>query len=450
MRFLNLSRKAKAVTVTPTEVIKAPSPRAMVMENLARGFTKKAWIVLHERGIKATPQKVFYAPRYIGIGFTLARPTEISRATDVTTRQAMALATGLPGQTAGVPWEQVNNAIYFQFPLPHPITLERKMVPNQYLGLGPSNKPVGLSLRVPHTLIAGITGSGKSMLLDNILWALYHIGHKQSWYLVDPQFDHSFWADTKFMALPPAEEPDEIMEVLVKVAEICRQRIQSRKRTRTGFEPVYLIVDEAEGREAMAGSEQLRLGNEIAEKGRKANVHLIFSTHRPANADLRGIVDAAGQRLLGKTSSAHHSGGFGAGLNLHLLGEEGDFLYCFGGGHIRFQVCYLPEDLIHTLPKVEKVPEFGGVPIPPRPASAPVVSLARAPLVPVRNTGRPTIEPEPKYVAFYIYHGAESVPPSLVDELFDLKQTGHARNKDWALEIEKYFRILQDNEGRYP
>jgi hypothetical protein len=444
MRLFN--RKPQVVTVTPTEIVKAPSTTALAMQTLARTYTRKAWNVLYRSGIKATPIPVYYTPRYIGVGFVLADSTQVGRATAANTLSAMALEAGLSGQVNGVTWEQVNRALYYQFLLPKAAILKRHLVKPQYLGLGPSNKPIPFGLRVPHTLVGGMTGSGKSVLLDNILYALYHMGQDQQWLIIDPQQDHTEWSDTKYLGLPVAILPDEITEALTTAADEAARRIAHRGEA---HKPIYLVIDEAEGSEALSNGTHLALAREVADKGRKVNMHIILATHRPAHAELRGVAEACGQRYLGRVANAQKSGEFGAGLNLHLLAGEGDFIYEHGGNRVRFQVCMLEADQIrqeiaHTTP----VPAFQGVPEVIAP-SRPVVSLARALPVPIRSTGRPTIEPEPKYVAFFLYHGAESVGPSLMDELFDLKQTGYARNKEWALEIEKWFKVLQDNEGRY-
>ena len=49
--------------------------------------------------------------------------------------------------------------------------------------------------------------------------------------------------------------------------------------------------------------------------------------------------------------------------------------------------------------------------------------------------GRPSIEIEPRKVAYYLFYGPESISISQSEELLELKRRGHERHKTFAMEL---------------
>ena len=129
-------------------------------------------------------------------------------------------------------------------------------------------------LEQPHLLIAGSTGSGKSVLLNTLIYtALYKAPHRCRFILIDPKrvelIDYKELPHT----LIYASEPPDIAAALVYAVEV-----------------IFVIVDEFADLMTTQKRETMPQIIRLAQLGRAANLHLILATQRPTRDIINGQI----------------------------------------------------------------------------------------------------------------------------------------------------------------
>ncbi|MDR7079741.1 S-DNA-T family DNA segregation ATPase FtsK/SpoIIIE [Neobacillus niacini] len=203
-----------------------------------------------------------------------------------------------------------------------------------YLNLGGGFE--GLQQHAPHTLIAGATGSGKSILLQNLILDICATNSKEmaQVYLIDPKFGVDYQSLEELPHLTEGiiidqDKATSILESLVTEMEsryltfrdnkVPNIKEYNKKATEDKKMPlIFLIHDEFadwmlvdEYKNTVSASVQ-RLGV----KARAAGIHLIFAAQRPDKDALPvQLRDNLGNRLILKVESA--------GTSEIALGEKG-------------------------------------------------------------------------------------------------------------------------------
>ena len=252
------------------------------------------------------------------------------------------------------------------------------------LGKDISGEPVVVDLaRMPHLLIAGTTGSGKSVALNAmILSLLYRLPPDQcKLILIDPKvIELSVYEDIPHLLSPVVTEPHKAVVALKWVVREMdeRYRVMSQlgvrdvfafnrrlgeaiergeklsRRVQTGFEPgtgvpvfeeqpiemvrlplIVVVVDEVADLMLTAGKEIEAAIQRLSQKARAAGIHLIVATQRPSVDVLTGVIKAnlpsrISFRVSSKIDSRTILGEPGAE---QLLGQ-GDLLFMMPGERI--------------------------------------------------------------------------------------------------------------------
>jgi S-DNA-T family DNA segregation ATPase FtsK/SpoIIIE len=252
------------------------------------------------------------------------------------------------------------------------------------LGKDISGDPVVVDLaRMPHLLIAGTTGSGKSVALNAmILSLLYRLPPDQcKLILIDPKvIELSVYEDIPHLLSPVVTEPykavvalkwvvremDERYRVMSqlgvrdvfafnrRLGEAIERGEQLSRRVQTGFEPgtgvpvfeeqpiemmrlplIVVVVDEVADLMLTAGKEIEAAIQRLSQKARAAGIHLIVATQRPSVDVLTGVIKAnlpsrISFRVSSKIDSRTILGEPGAE---QLLGQ-GDLLFMMPGERI--------------------------------------------------------------------------------------------------------------------
>lgn len=149
-------------------------------------------------------------------------------------------------------------------------------------------------LKQPHILIAGATGSGKSVLINGLIYtALYNNPNHVEFALIDPKRVELY----QYAKLPHttayASEPQEIITVLNNVVSLLERRFQAMRRRgerKSSDSDVYVFIDEFADLMTTNKREALPLLCRIAQLGRAANIHLILATQRPTRDILNGQI----------------------------------------------------------------------------------------------------------------------------------------------------------------
>ena len=252
------------------------------------------------------------------------------------------------------------------------------------LGKNISGDPVIADLApMPHLLIAGTTGSGKSVGLNAmILSLLYRLGPDQvKMIMIDPKMlELSVYDGIPHLLAPVVTEPKKAVRSLKWAVEQMEDRYRMMsslsvrnlagyndkvrgalakgkslgRRVQTGYDPetgqpvyeeetldyqplpqIVVVVDELADLMMTAGKEVEFLIQRLAQKARAAGIHLILATQRPSVDVITGVIKAnlptrISFNVTSKIDSRTILGEAGAE---QLLGK-GDMLYVPGGKQI--------------------------------------------------------------------------------------------------------------------
>lgn len=254
---------------------------------------------------------------------------------------------------------------------------------NLALGKDIGGLPVTVDLsRMPHLLIAGTTGSGKSVGINTmILSLLYQMGPDTcKFIMIDPKMlELSVYEGIPHLITPVVTEPSKAVMALKwavremedryramsqmgvrniagyngRLAEAVKKGEQLTRRVQTGFdedgkpvmedqplsmEPlpfIVVVVDEMADLMLVAGKDIEAAVQRLAQMARAAGIHMIMATQRPSVDVITGTIKAnfptrISFQVTSKIDSRTILGEQGAE---QLLGQ-GDMLYMAGGGRV--------------------------------------------------------------------------------------------------------------------
>ncbi|MDD5693309.1 MAG: DNA translocase FtsK 4TM domain-containing protein [Patescibacteria group bacterium] len=185
----------------------------------------------------------------------------------------------------------------------------RKSSLSVILGLDVAGHPqIADITKMPHLLIAGSTGSGKSVCINAILTSLLYQNspNKLKMILVDPKrVELSLYNDMPHLLTPVIVEADKTVSALKwAVAEMeHRYRIlqQAGKRNVNDYNEtkgkeampyIIVVVDELADLMAVSANEVEALICRLAQMARAVGIHLIVATQRPSVDVITGLIKA--------------------------------------------------------------------------------------------------------------------------------------------------------------
>lgn len=199
------------------------------------------------------------------------------------------------------------------------------------------------SAGVPHLLIAGTTGSGKSEAARTLLASIVLFQHEREiqLLLIDPKgSDFGSFAGLPHLLCPIVQDAETARERLVWLTE----EMTRRQETRVQRPRIVLMVDELADLLMQGGSTLEDLVTRLVQRGRSAGISVIACTQKPTARILGNLVTANfPARLVGKVTSAHEaliaSGMAKSGAE--KLAGRGDFLLIANGDKTRVQIAQL-------------------------------------------------------------------------------------------------------------
>jgi len=238
------------------------------------------------------------------------------------------------------------------------------------LGKDISGSPIiGDLSSMPHLLIAGTTGSGKSICINTIILSLLyrHSPEKCKFILIDPKMlELSTYEGIPHLLCPVITEAKKAASVLgwvVKEME-SRYRLMTKEGVRNidGYNKkhklpmpyIVVIVDEMSDLMLVAGKEIENYVQKLSQMARAAGIHIIMATQRPSVDVITGTIKAnfptrISFQVTSKIDSRTVIGEQGAE---QLLGK-GDMLYMSSANRIvRIHAPYVSEN------EIEKINNF--------------------------------------------------------------------------------------------
>lgn len=149
--------------------------------------------------------------------------------------------------------------------------------------------------KAPHILIAGETGSGKSMMMHNIIAQAVLQYTDTAMVLIDPKYvEFRVYRNNSHLWCDIANTADEAFRVLSMVLEEVQRRYKVLERTgaRSGGDPLFVFIDELADLMYASRKETERLISRIAALGRACNVHLVVATQTPRATVVSGLIKA--------------------------------------------------------------------------------------------------------------------------------------------------------------
>ena len=238
------------------------------------------------------------------------------------------------------------------------------------LGKSISGKPlVGDLASMPHLLIAGTTGSGKSVCINTIILSLLyrHTPEKCKFILIDPKMlELSTYEGIPHLLCPVITEAKKAASVLgwvVKEME-SRYRLMTKEGVRNidsyntkhklPMPYIVVVVDEMSDLMLVASKEIENYIQKLSQMARAAGIHIIMATQRPSVDVITGTIKAnfptrISFQVTSKIDSRTILGEQGAE---QLLGK-GDMLYMSSANKIvRIHAPYVSEN------EIEKINNF--------------------------------------------------------------------------------------------
>ena len=177
------------------------------------------------------------------------------------------------------------------------------------IGKDIAGAPVVAALdKMPHMLVAGQTGSGKSVMINTILTSLLYRNSPSDLklILVDPkQVELTPYNDVPHLLTPVITEPEKCISALKwAVAEMerrLRTMAEDKKRNiqeynelkkEAGMPYIVIVIDELADLMMMAARDVEALIVRLAQKARATGIHLILATQRPSVDVITGLIKA--------------------------------------------------------------------------------------------------------------------------------------------------------------
>ena len=272
--------------------------------------------ILLDFGVNGNIKKVSHGPVVTLNEFEPAAGVKVSKIINLsddiarnTSSESARIAT-IPGSnTVGIELPNVRREnVYLSEILNNPDFKKRDVKLPIALGKNISGKPIvgDLSL-MPHLLIAGTTGSGKSVCINTIILSLLyrHTPDRCKFILIDPKMlELSTYEGIPHLLCPVITEAKKAASVLgwvVKEME-SRYRLMTKEgvrnidsynaKHRLPMPYIVVVVDEMSDLMLVAGKEIENYIQKLSQMARAAGIHIIMATQRPSVDVITGTIKA--------------------------------------------------------------------------------------------------------------------------------------------------------------
>ena len=312
-----LLKDSNNYTLPSLELLKTPS------SNERKKMDKKDTIdptfiekILLDFGVNGKIKKVSHGPVVTLNEFEPAAGIKVSKIVNLSddiarnTSSESARISTIPGSnTIGIELPNIQREnVYLSEILSNPNFKKKDIKLPIALGKNISGEPIVRDLTsMPHLLIAGTTGSGKSVCINTIILSLLYRHHpdKCKFILIDPKMlELSTYEGVPHLLCPVITEAKKAASVLgwvVKEME-SRYRLMTKEGVRNidGYNLkhklpmpyIVVVVDEMSDLMLVAGKEIENYIQKLSQMARAAGIHIIMATQRPSVDVITGTIKA--------------------------------------------------------------------------------------------------------------------------------------------------------------
>lgn len=384
----------RAYQMPATNLLTAPKARAGngLTEMVLRGNARLLEDTLSDFGIKGVIRDIRPGPVITQFAFEPARGVKAARVIGL----ADDIARSMSAPSARIAVISGTNMLGIELPNPkrETVTLREVLETTEFrthagklpiaLGKGIDGKPISADLAaMPHLLVAGTTGSGKSVGVNAMILSLLfrHTPEHCRLLLIDPKMlELSVYNGIAHLLTPVVTDPAKAIAALnwavremeeryrrmadlgVRNIGVYNNRVRHAakrgemlgQQVQTGFDPltheavfenramahsplpyIVIVVDEFADLMSVAGKEIEAAVQRLAQMARTAGIHLVMATQRPSVDIVTGTIKAnfpsrIGFKVASKVDSRTIIDAQGAE---QLLGQ-GDMLVANGGGQV--------------------------------------------------------------------------------------------------------------------
>ena len=308
-------------------------------------------------GIKSNVVNITHGPSITRFELTLETGTKVSRVTNLQDDIMLAMAAISIRIEAPIPGK---SAIGIEIPndVPTPVQLRGLVETKEFksstpltvaLGRDIPGRPIYCDLaKMPHLMIAGSTGSGKSVCINSILTSiLVHSSPEEvRMILVDPKVvELSVYNGVPHLIMPVITDPKKAAGALNWAVTEMQRRYklfeEGQVRDIKGFNEKYktnpevehlplilIVIDELAELMMVAAKEVETYISRLAALARAAGIHLLIATQRPSVDVITGVIKAnIGSRIAFAVTSGVDSRTILDSYGAEKLLGKGDMLY---------------------------------------------------------------------------------------------------------------------------
>jgi len=313
-------RPSRPYLLPPLSLLSRPQPgkHSAADHGEAR---RKLEATLESFGVKATVLDVVRGPAVTRYEVQPAAGVKVSRIVSLTDDIALALAAKdirmeapIPGKSAigiEVPNTEVATVTLREV-MESPVFQNAASKLTVALGRDISGQPIVADLaRMPHLLVAGATGSGKSVCINGIITSILYKAapDEVKFLMVDPKMvELNVYNGIPHLLAPVVTDPRRASLALKKIVVEMEKRYEAFSKTGTrnieGYNAqmkdnpearlpyIVVIVDELADLMMVAASDVEDAITRLAQMARAAGIHLIIATQRPSVDVITGVIKA--------------------------------------------------------------------------------------------------------------------------------------------------------------
>ena len=339
----SLAIEGKSWVLPPSTLLAEPPTRALKLDEEAQRVLRENALILESKlaefGILGDVTDIRPGPVVTTYEYRPAAGVKISKIVNLKDDLTMKLSALRVRVVAPIPGRDVvgievpnkeRQMVYFREVLERPEFRESKNPLTMILGKDIEGKPMTMDLaKAPHLLVAGATGTGKSVGINTFISSLLFrcTPDDLKLILIDPKIlELSIYADIPHLLLPVIDEPRKAelalkwacvemdrrykMMAAIEVRNLASYKTKipelraaaARQRALAGDDmdtvviedPPYIVVviDEFADLIMSAGKEVEIPVARLAQKARAAGIHVILATQRPSTDVITGMIKA--------------------------------------------------------------------------------------------------------------------------------------------------------------